>query len=166
MDKHIHFRMYSEIDWMFSLWFVMIEIASFNNCILIRYILRYKAYPIKDVHLQWAPTTDSFVTCSEDNTVRLWSLATDQVVAENLHGNLFIRDLMKIIYVGDESDDDAVDIASSQCEYQFLIARFMGPRWGPSGSDRTQVGTILASWILLSGMLFCNSNSSESYLYV
>ena len=32
-----------------------------------------------------------------------------------------------------------------------LIARFMGPTWGPSGADRTQVGLILATWTLLSG---------------
>ena len=33
----------------------------------------------------------------------------------------------------------------------FLDARFMGPTWGPSGADRTQVGPMLAPWILLSG---------------
>ena len=33
-----------------------------------------------------------------------------------------------------------------------LIARFMGPTWGPSEADRTQVGPMLAPWILLSGM--------------
>ena len=27
----------------------------------------------------------------------------------------------------------------------------MGPTWGPSGADRTQVGPMLAPWILLSG---------------
>ena len=32
-----------------------------------------------------------------------------------------------------------------------LIARLMGPTWGPSGTDRTQVGPILAPWTLLSG---------------
>ena len=32
-----------------------------------------------------------------------------------------------------------------------LMARFMGPTWGPSGADRTQVGPMLAPWILLSG---------------
>ena len=32
-----------------------------------------------------------------------------------------------------------------------LIARFMGPTWGPSGSDRAQVGPMLAPWTLLSG---------------
>ena len=32
-----------------------------------------------------------------------------------------------------------------------MIARFMGPTWGPSGADRTQVGPMLAPWTLLSG---------------
>ena len=32
-----------------------------------------------------------------------------------------------------------------------LIARFMGPTWGPSGADRTQVGPMWALWTLLSG---------------
>ena len=32
-----------------------------------------------------------------------------------------------------------------------LIARCMGPTWGPSGADRTQVGPMLAPWTLLSG---------------
>ena len=32
-----------------------------------------------------------------------------------------------------------------------LITRFMGPTWGPSGADRTQVGPMLAPWTLLSG---------------
>ena len=32
-----------------------------------------------------------------------------------------------------------------------LIVWFMGPTWGPSGADRTQVGPMLAPWTLLSG---------------
>ena len=32
-----------------------------------------------------------------------------------------------------------------------LIARFMGPTWGPSGVVRTQVGPMLAPWTFLSG---------------
>ena len=32
-----------------------------------------------------------------------------------------------------------------------LIAWFMGPTWGPSGADRTQVGPMLAPWTLLFG---------------
>ena len=35
--------------------------------------------------------------------------------------------------------------------YPFLIAKFMGPTWGPSGANRTQVGPMLAPWTLLSG---------------
>ena len=30
-----------------------------------------------------------------------------------------------------------------------LIARFMGPTWGPSGADRSQVGPVLVPWTLL-----------------
>ena len=37
--------------------------------------------------------------------------------------------------------------------YTALIARFMGPTWGPSGATRTQVGPMLAPWVLLSGWL-------------
>ena len=33
-----------------------------------------------------------------------------------------------------------------------LIARFMGPTWGPSGAYRTQVGPMMAPWTLLSGV--------------
>ena len=34
-----------------------------------------------------------------------------------------------------------------------LIAKFMGPTWGPAGAERTQVGPMLAPWTLLSGYL-------------
>ena len=44
-----------------------------------------------------------------------------------------------------------------------LITRFMGPTWGPSGADRTQVGPMLALWTLLSGEYACE-NSSEKYI--
>ena len=33
-----------------------------------------------------------------------------------------------------------------------LIARFVGPTWGPPGADRTQEGPMLAPWTLLSGI--------------
>ena len=33
------------------------------------------------------------------------------------------------------------------------IARFMGPTWGPSGADRTQVGPMLTPFILLAGFV-------------
>ena len=43
-----------------------------------------------------------------------------------------------------------------------LIARFMGPKWGPSGADRTQVGPMLASWTLLSGIMSLGHNKSNT----
>ena len=33
-----------------------------------------------------------------------------------------------------------------------LKAMFMGPTWGPSGTDRTQMGPMLAPWTLVSGL--------------
>ena len=37
-----------------------------------------------------------------------------------------------------------------------MIARLMGPTWGSSGADRTQVGPTLAPWTLLSGYHLCH----------
>ena len=34
------------------------------------------------------------------------------------------------------------------------MARFMGPTWGSSGADRTQVGPMLVPWTLPSGLSF------------
>ena len=55
-----------------------------------------------------------------------------------------------------------------------LIARFMGPTWGPPGAESTWVGPMLAPWTLLSGqlcktlvvslLLACISFSSHDYL--
>ena len=41
-----------------------------------------------------------------------------------------------------------------------LITRFLEPTWGPSGADRTQVGPMLASWTLLSGIINVNAWSA------
>ena len=45
-----------------------------------------------------------------------------------------------------------------------LIATFMGPTWGPSGADRTQVGLMLAQWTLPSGIVFQITNNSTVLL--
>ena len=50
-------------------------------------------------------------------------------------------------------------ISASGSSLTPLIARFMGPTWGPSGADRTQVGPMLAPWTLLSGTLRPSQNS-------
>ena len=44
------------------------------------------------------------------------------------------------------------------------IARFMGPTWGPSGADRTQVGPMLAPWTLLSEMRMSESETRHPFL--
>ena len=50
-------------------------------------------------------------------------------------------------------DTAAVNFGKAHSRYKTpLIARFMGPTWGPSGADRTQVGNMLAPWTLLSGI--------------
>ena len=51
-----------------------------------------------------------------------------------------------------------------------LIAWFMGPTWGPSGADMTQVGPMLTPWTLLSGkqcLAICISfyNAQNNILY-
>ena len=45
-----------------------------------------------------------------------------------------------------------------------LIARFMGPTWGPSGADRTQVGPMLAKWMLVSGRCLLWVHSLACYV--
>ena len=41
-------------------------------------------------------------------------------------------------------------------EFQMLL-RPVGPTWGPSGADRTQVGPMLATWTLLSGTILLHN---------
>ena len=42
-----------------------------------------------------------------------------------------------------------------------LIARLMGPTWGPPGATRTQVGPMLATWTLLSGFILKQSPGND-----
>ena len=42
------------------------------------------------------------------------------------------------------------DPSSMEMSCTALIARFRGATWGPPGADKTQVGPMLAPWILLS----------------
>ena len=55
-----------------------------------------------------------------------------------LHGIFYLWTLLIVII-----DIDSMDAAA-------LIARFMGPTWGPSGADRTPVGPMLVPWTLQS----------------
>ena len=42
----------------------------------------------------------------------------------------------------------------------------MGPTWGPSGADRTQVGPMLAQWTLLSREVHCGTNALYTTYHV
>ena len=42
-------------------------------------------------------------------------------------------------------------MTSFYLNWSTLIARLIGPTWGPSGTDRTQVGPMLGTWTMLSG---------------
>ena len=57
---------------------------------------------------------------------------------------LYCRGMCTILYRGMVSNVMTAILSSP-------IARLMGPTWGPSGGDRTQVGPMLAPWTLLSG---------------
>ena len=64
--------------------------------------------------------------------------------------------LLKILYSKFRfSSDTCICYDSILAISSILIARFMGPTWGPSGADRTQVGPMLAPWTLLSGTTKC-----------
>ena len=50
-----------------------------------------------------------------------------------------------------------------------LIARFVGPTWGASGADRTQMGPMLAPWTLLCGYIWsrmCLGISTQPYVII
>ena len=46
----------------------------------------------------------------------------------------------------------SIDVPKHDISLCSLIARFMGPTWGPSGADRTQVSPMLSPWTFLSGL--------------
>ena len=54
------------------------------------------------------------------------------------------------------------DLATHCSQLLPLIARFMGPTWGPSGADRTQVGPMLAPWTFPSGTLCVRGTSTDN----
>nr|BAA85449.1 JNK-binding protein JNKBP1 [Mus musculus] len=58
-----------------------------------------EVYPeIKDSHQACLPLS-SFITCSSDNTIRLWNTESSGVHGSTLHRNILSNDLIKIIYV-------------------------------------------------------------------
>uniref|UniRef100_A0A8C8Z020 Mitogen-activated protein kinase-binding protein 1 n=1 Tax=Prolemur simus TaxID=1328070 RepID=A0A8C8Z020_PROSS len=82
-----------------------------------------EVYPeVKDSNQACLPPS-SFITCSSDNTIRLWNTESSGVHGSTLHRNILSNDLIKIIYVdgntqalldtelpgGDKADGSLVD---------------------------------------------------------
>ncbi|XP_023567017.1 mitogen-activated protein kinase-binding protein 1 isoform X2 [Octodon degus] len=82
-----------------------------------------EVYPeVKDSNQACLPPS-SFITCSSDNTIRLWNTESSGIHGSTLHRNILSNDLIKIIYVdgntqalldtelpgGDKSDGSLMD---------------------------------------------------------
>uniref|UniRef100_A0A8C3S4N0 Mitogen-activated protein kinase binding protein 1 n=1 Tax=Chelydra serpentina TaxID=8475 RepID=A0A8C3S4N0_CHESE len=62
-----------------------------------------EVYPeVKDSNQSCLPPS-SFITCSSDNTIRLWNTESSNIHGTALHRNILSNDLMKIIYVDDNA---------------------------------------------------------------
>ncbi|KAL8169320.1 UNVERIFIED_CONTAM: Mitogen-activated protein kinase-binding protein 1 [Gekko kuhli] len=58
-----------------------------------------EVYPeVKDSNQSCLPP-NSFITCSSDNTIRLWNTESSNIHGAALHRNILSNDLMKIIYI-------------------------------------------------------------------
>ena len=51
----------------------------------------------------------------------------------------------------DTTRHDTTRHDTTRHDIRSLIVRFMGPKWGPSEADKTQIGPMLAPWTLLYG---------------
>ena len=83
----------------------------------------------------------------------MWSTYREVILWEHININICLHNnvicVMLEYYI--RTDGLAVIRSSARRSLHTLIARVMGPTWGPSGADRTQVGPMLASWTLQSG---------------
>ena len=77
-----------------------------------------------------------------------WKLLTRRWILQEPNLPLSCSDLTK--WNGISS---IVPVIAAQGDMPSLVARFMGPAWGPPGADRTQVGPVLAPRTFLSGIL-------------
>ena len=83
-----------------------------------------------------------------------WNL--NQNITTFIHGNDFENTVSEVMIT-----QFGLHELTVSTEAYGLTARFVGPTWGPSRADRTQVGPMLAPWTLLSG---CSCSTFLSHL--
>ena len=113
-----------------------------------------------------------FSTMSGKSSAMLFSsVGSSEIYAQNfnfpteINGILSLRTRRKMLKIHDGMTANHVIGHHTLPQ----IARFMGPTWGPSGSDRTQVGPMLATWTLLSGttlkiIRYCAGNNTLNFI--
>ena len=119
---------------------------------------------IADNKLQSLPDFRLFVSSSKELVINVegnpWycDQTLDWVRHGRSHANfmrfrkLLIEDVTGMVCRGPPNMNGTVLWDMSKCNtLPALIARFMGPTWGPPGADKTQVGPMWATWKLLSG---------------
>ncbi|XP_011890275.1 PREDICTED: mitogen-activated protein kinase-binding protein 1 isoform X11 [Cercocebus atys] len=74
-------------------------LCEFSDRRLLDKWVELRVYPeVKDSNQACLPPS-SFITCSSDNTIRLWNTESSGVHGSTLHRNILSSDLIKIIYV-------------------------------------------------------------------
>ena len=87
--------------------------------------------------MDWDIPCKPIVTFSMNNGINIYLIS-----APRLAGWLWEKVL---------TEKTAIDDVAREKIRTTMIARFIGPTWGPSGAVRTRVGPMLAPWTLLSG---------------
>ena len=75
-----------------------------------------QVHPGVDEPVNGSPPPDSFITCSDDGTMRVWNLGNKRADNSSLQRNMLSQDLLKIIYV-DDNLDNIEATQGIQCAY-------------------------------------------------
>ena len=113
-------------------------------------------FPTKTVQSQ--DTTFEFPSANPDECITQWSLIT-VLPCDVL---LLYHSLMSHYCI---TQWWPMTLSPSDVKLLSPVAWFMGPTWGPSETDRTQVGPMLATGTLLSGVSPCIPHLSHPWLY-
>ncbi|NXU02799.1 MABP1 protein, partial [Buphagus erythrorhynchus] len=132
-------------------------------------------YPeVKDNNQPCLPP-GSFITCSSDNTIRLWNTESSNIHGTALHRNILSNDLMKIIYVDDNTqvllDTDYNSAGSAEKADAQVLDTKVGIRTvcvSPSGehlASGDRIGT-LSLFHFLTGLKLLASASRDRLIHV